>query len=194
MDEYSRRALVDMCKELAGDSDLADLHLEDRLARLELLETLDGIFDAFMKTNLHMQRHYSLDEILALTGKCFFRYEHFSVPYRGTVTTIRDEEAEWRCIKLANNGFLYTPKAGARVSRHKYRTWTPLGFENGLQQFQKLQQATAREYGGARAFYTFEERRVDIKLYPKRPGTVHLMITWEDGYPDHTTSAARVAW
>jgi hypothetical protein len=171
------------------------LHLEDRLARLELFETLDGVIGAFLNTNTWQGRNFTLNDLLKVSSKRYFRYEHLSIPYRATVTRIEDYDATWLCLKLANNGFQYTAKSGERISRYKFNSWIALEVQDFLQHFPTLQRKVKGTYDEARVFYTFEERRVDIKLYPSDETLPHLMITFEEGYPYWSDIVAREkAW
>lgn len=172
-------------------SEVELLHLEDR----QFFETLDGVIGAFFNTNTWRRRHFTLDDVLKVSSKRYLRYEHLSIPYRASVTRIDDFDATWQCLKLANNGFQYTAKSGQRISRHKYISWIVLGVQEFLQHFPTLQGKVKGAYGEARVFYTYEERRVDIKLYPLDEKLPHLMVTAEEGYPDWSDSAPREkAW
>jgi hypothetical protein len=192
MDSFTRNALTAQINdEKKNGSEVDLLHLEDRLVRLEFFETLDGVIGAFFNTNIWRGKNFTLDDLLKVSSKRYFRYEHLSIPYRATVTRIEDCDATWQCLKLANNGFQYTAKSGERISRHKYNGWIVLGVQEFLQHFPTLQRKVKGAYDEAQVFYTFEERRVDVKLYPSDETLPHLMITFEEGYPDWSDTAAR---
>jgi hypothetical protein len=170
-------------------------HLEDRLARLELFETLDSVFEAFLKSNEFRKRRYTLAEMIetfkGTTTAKHFLYEHWDVPYRGTICTLSDHVADWFCIKLANNGFQYTFKSGRHLSRHNFETWIRLEDQH-IHAFRSVVGSIAKYCDQFTLFYTYEEKRVDMKFFPKDEDGPHIMITFEQGYAEETyTSSPR---
>jgi hypothetical protein len=181
MDNYAGDALFTQSNDVMKQGVEPDLlQLEDRLARLELFETLDGVLQAFLDTNVWQGKYFSFADLLEISSKRHLRYEHLSIPYRATVTIIEDYDATWLCIKLANNGFQYTAKSGRWISKHEYNSWYAMDCEECLQHFPHLQSAAKRLYDDAKVFYTIGEQ------------VPHLMVTFKEGYPDWTDSVTKI--
>jgi hypothetical protein len=154
---------------------------------------LDSIFGSFLDTNYHQGRKFSLDDILALQDETHFKYFLNNVPYRAIVTVKDDYDATWICIHLSNNAFVYTKIEGDKICRYKFDSWVSVD-RDGFQQLGRLRKATSAAFDKAKAFYSYEEHRVDIKLYPKDRSAAHLQVLWEDWYPECTDSVEAVTF
>lgn len=147
---------------------------------------LDSVFEGFIKTNKHRQRHYTMGDLFSIARspfKHYFRFEHLSIPYLATVFTYKGYDYDWLNIKLCNNGFVYTPRAGDAITRHKSDTWIVLPASEALKWFSFLSSTVKPFYKSARVFYNYAEQRTDIKLYPTAPSTPALLVTFEPGSP-----------
>jgi hypothetical protein len=176
----SMSTLTDLVKGCTPkEMESATLHLEDRLARLELFVSLDRVVQAFLDTSVFRGKHYTLTEVLALDShtKQYFMYEHQSLPYKATIRTIEDYDAAWLCIKSVNDGLQYIAMS--------------MSSDEFLQHFPNLLKASKEVTDVAKVLYTIDKKRIDIKLYPVEGWMPHLMVTFEESFPDWSYSVPK---
>lgn len=157
--------------------------LEDALSQYTRLSLLDEVFKGFIQTNKHQGRHYSVEDLLSIDHKQGFFFEHHSIPYLATVDLHRGPDIDWLTIKLCNSSFHYIAKLGPLISRPNSESWVALEADHVMQQFPFLSAAANTFYDTARLFYNYQEKRLDMKLYPRSAATPGLMVTFEPGYP-----------
>jgi len=88
-------------------------------------------------------------------------------------------------IKLCNNSFVYFPKHGTKITRHKgIRGWNVLRVEEVKAAFPTVAQYFAG--WSVIAYYNYSRHRVDILLYNPKEDGPDVLIAFEDGYPDET--------
>ena len=155
--------------------------------RFHRFEILDDVFAAFLESN---SRGYDMKKISELgmddvPRKTYLRYEHLSIPYRATMFFICGSKDVWLNLKLCNNGFVYSSINGKKISRHKYDSWVCADNYVSKDMSKMVEAFRQAGYTTVTAFYSFEEERLDIKVYRNHEDGPNLIVTYEPGYPDY---------
>ena len=162
-------------------------------------EMLDDVFGQFLSTNIHCGRRYTFDELLAISGKKYFRYEHYGTPFVATVKMVSHFKGPMVVIKLANDGFYFAEMAGKHVQRHRSYHWIHLQPHKLLQHFGKLLDKADGLFASVSTWYNYQEQRVDILCNPTAENGTRLRVTFErgsryvdDDYPATPISSIRL--
>jgi hypothetical protein len=155
------------------------------------LRATDDIFDCFLKTNMHLGRRLTEDEIMNTKSLPWrgdqARYERYSIPYLATLFCYGAFDKHTVNIKLNSNGFLFDPIVGANKwphPRHKRYDWVvvPPALHSKFPRIKRFM----RDHGleEMRIFYHGKEQRMDVQLWAADTNTSpHVLITFEQGYP-----------
>lgn len=159
-------------------------------------ELLDSVFSEFSATNQYRNKHYSFADMLGMKTRHprYLKFMHSSVPYLATVFLVDDTDCDWLNIKLCNNGFVYSMKQGLELHRHKCDGWIALAKHKYHAYLPHIMSAFEPLYQDNQAFYNYKHQRFDLKFFPRDsapPGTPHVILTFEPGYPHGDDTAPR---
>lgn len=152
---------------------------------LHKFEILDEVLSNFLETNINNRKHRTIAEILAITKYYTgFKFFHDTGKWHGTVLYLKDEEP-WLNIKLPNNGFVYIPKSGKPISRHKSENWIPLAWNKCLSYMPKTNEFLKDTHDRVVLYYEFAAQRIDIKFKSKNIDVLpNVLVTYERGVPE----------
>ncbi|GLI66397.1 hypothetical protein VaNZ11_010189 [Volvox africanus] len=153
---------------------------------------LDGVFRGFCETNIFQGTHFSIDMVLQVFEKLFFRFEHASIPYLATVYRYRGPESDTVVLKLPNNGFTYLVKPqGEELFWHKRPGWVSPDPHEAMAQFPTLHAALSKRYHKVVVLYNFTEHRIDMEFEPRVMTDPLFLVTYEPGSPYLDTKTMR---
>lgn len=116
--------------------------------------------------------------------KEFTTYFHASIPYVSTVFLISRNGERWVNLKINTDGYVFARKLStARVARHNHDQWVQIPRSQHAK-FEGVIAHVQPPWEKVKIWYNEHVKKIDIKLFSADAGTPHLLIGFEQGFPD----------
>lgn len=155
------------------------------LQRHHKFELFDSVYKAFIDTNTYRGIHFTLSQLLETPHKRFFLFFHRSIPYLARVCPVDGATGAWVNIKLYNEDFACKTRESVPIALHRssFGDRVSMGGAHNHPYLSSIQSTLYATHRRMRAFYSFRDSRFDIKIYPHDLQDVHVLLTFEPGYP-----------
>ena len=147
------------------------------------VKLLDDIIEAFIETNEHRSKHYTLEEILKISNYHEKEFRYFCadpifsrrIPYIATINIIDDVDKDWIHIRLTNDKFIKSQYHSQQISNDLHKTRNI--FANYLNNGEKV-------YERCRIYYNVYQQCIDVQFFAREVDIKNVLITFEHGHPD----------
>lgn len=127
------------------------------------------VFAAFIETNIHQGRHYTLDALLKIKEKVFFLFQYAGTSYLATVDCEQWPDGPRVSIRLVNGASLFVPKYDHQpVGRRDSDDWVALSLDQSLSFCKPIVDTVRPRFDRAKVFYSFKAQKTEFLFYAVR--------------------------